>query len=124
MYFGGELDGTGTSFAAQAARSDSAVNSARARNCTGTAGFGCTRTVAGPDSFCSPQLQQSLRHSFAIIPGAMGQLALASLMPIGHAAAAASARNGHVNTWAAGIPARIATTTTAANWTIRFIRLL
>ena len=78
----------------------------------------------GPTSLGSPQLQQSRRHSLAAIPDANGQFVCGSPMLMGQAAEAASARNGQVSASAVGSPARSATTNTAANWIIRFIRLL
>lgn len=78
----------------------------------------------GPTSCGSPQLQQSRRHSFDAASRAIGQSALASATPMGQIAEAAAARNGHVSAPTVGNPAKSVATINAANWTIRFIRLL
>jgi hypothetical protein len=123
MYRGGELETAGPSDAAATARSASRPDASSATNCTGVAGFNCSVAAIGPTSLGSPQLQQSRRHSFPAIR-ANGQSELASLVPLGQTAESPDMRNGHVSAWAAGNPARSATTTTAANCAKRFIRLL
>lgn len=124
MYRGGELETAGPCATEAIAGSESCPDAASAITFAVVPGFCFTRMEIGPTSFGSPQLQQSRVHLLVAASRAIGQSACIAGMSIGHAAGAASARNGHVRTSAAGTPARSATTTTAANWAIRFIRLL